>query len=386
MEFQTDKEAALNDYVVPSYDTSDDYLFAKQVHKNLKKSKDHLTKWKGYARESYDFYAGNQWDAEDAQKLNRENRPVIDFNRIPRVINAVAGLELQNRQEVTYMPRTNADLGIADVLTDAANYVRDNCDAEDEESQMFKDCLVTGLGWCLAGDANVRLPNSHIATTRLYSGQIIEIDLENGQKLTGTPNHPVLTNTGWKRLHMLDKSDYLVTSNFLERIQGFPVGQFDEMESRLEDVVDAFRARGKALRMVTFPNDFNSDGVGSEIHIVYTDSLLRDKIINSSRVKKVFKPNLATGDLFAFKGVSFFSDTLLNGSIDATVGEPSFNIAHTPFSHFFSGGVISELIMRTTQALSNCFIGQPNLCSNLGNRQFAVEIQSPQLFQWNTRS
>src|SRR3990167_3205095 len=40
--------------------------------------------------------------------------------------------------------------------------------------------------------------------------------------------------------------------------------------------------------------------------------------------------------------------------------------------------------MRTTQALSNCFIGQPNLCSNLGNRQFAVEIQSPQLFQWNT--
>tara|TARA_R110000796_G_scaffold65782_2_gene151806 strand:+ start:16955 stop:18922 length:1968 start_codon:yes stop_codon:yes gene_type:complete len=147
MEKATRNEAVLDDEIAPSYDTSDDYIFAREVHANLRKSRDHLHEWKQSAKEAYDFFAGNQWDEGDVAQLREENRPVIVFNRIPRVINAIAGLELQNRQEVAYIPRTNEDLGVSDVLTDAANWVRDGCDAEDEESQSFKDCLITGLGF-----------------------------------------------------------------------------------------------------------------------------------------------------------------------------------------------------------------------------------------------
>lgn len=127
--------------------SSDDLLLIKEIKKNLKDARDHLHEWKEAAKESYDFFAGHQWSQEDYQKLNEENRPAIVFNRIPRVINAVAGLEIQNRQEVSYYPRTNGDVIGSDILTSAANWVRDNCDAEDEESQAFKDCLITGLGF-----------------------------------------------------------------------------------------------------------------------------------------------------------------------------------------------------------------------------------------------
>lgn len=127
--------------------TSSDALLVKEIKKNLKAARDHLHDWKEAARESYDFFAGHQWSQEDHQKLNEEGRPTIVFNRIPRVINAVAGLEIQNRQEVTYYPRTNGDVVGSDILTSAAGWVRDNCDAEDEESQAFKDCLMTGLGF-----------------------------------------------------------------------------------------------------------------------------------------------------------------------------------------------------------------------------------------------
>lgn len=127
--------------------SSSDQLLIKEIKKNLKDSRDHLHDWKEAARESYDFFAGHQWSQEDHQKLNVESRPTIVFNRIPRVINAVAGLEIQNRQEVCYYPRTNGDVVGSNILTSAANWARDNCDAEDEESQAFKDCLMTGLGF-----------------------------------------------------------------------------------------------------------------------------------------------------------------------------------------------------------------------------------------------
>lgn len=127
--------------------STSDQLLVKEIQKNLRDARDHLHEWKQAAKESYDFFAGHQWSQEDHQKLNEENRPTIVFNRIPRVINAVAGLEIQNRQEVCYYPRTNGDVAGSDILTSAANWARDNCDAEDEESQAFKDCLMTGLGW-----------------------------------------------------------------------------------------------------------------------------------------------------------------------------------------------------------------------------------------------
>ncbi len=125
----------------------DDERIIKEIKTNIKKAKDHLNDWYNEARNAFDYYAGNQWEEEDLQKLRDEERPAIVFNRIPRVINAIAGLEIENRQEVVYTPRENGDAIASEILTGAADWVRDNCDAEDEESQAFKDALQVGIGW-----------------------------------------------------------------------------------------------------------------------------------------------------------------------------------------------------------------------------------------------
>ncbi len=136
----------------------------EEITDNLKEGRKHFSEWRTFAREDYDFFAGIQWSEEDRQILEEENRPVVTFNRIARTINAVTGLELQNRQEVRFLPRRTtqqpapaqpgqpqqpqtSDAGYGEMLTSAAKWVRDGCDAEDEESEAFQDCLVCGLGF-----------------------------------------------------------------------------------------------------------------------------------------------------------------------------------------------------------------------------------------------
>ena len=115
-------------------------------------ARSHFADWYDEARECYDFVAGEQWNTDDVQTLEEEDRPAIVFNRIAPVIDVVAGTEVSNRQETRYLPREQGDVGVNEMLTGAAAWARDNCDAEDEESDAFLDMVICGMGW-----ANTRM-------------------------------------------------------------------------------------------------------------------------------------------------------------------------------------------------------------------------------------
>jgi hypothetical protein len=144
-----------------------------------------LTRFKSLFKEDYDarrewgkeavidfsFHAGpGQWEEADRIRLKDQNRPCITFNRIMPVVSSVVGQEINQRAEVTYKPRTTQspemaggqgpgaaqpaapvagadDTGPAETLTAAAAYLRDQCDAEDEESDAFQDTVICGMGW-----------------------------------------------------------------------------------------------------------------------------------------------------------------------------------------------------------------------------------------------
>jgi hypothetical protein len=129
------------------------------------------SEWYKDAESDFAFHAGHgQWDEADRQRLKGQNRPCVTFNRIGPAVAAVVGMEVANRQEVRFIPRTTSskmsqsldpgtgqpinvpvagadDQGPAELYTGAALYLRDQCNAEDEESDAFQDTAVCGMGW-----------------------------------------------------------------------------------------------------------------------------------------------------------------------------------------------------------------------------------------------
>lgn len=103
--------------------------------------------WRKEAREDFDFEAGEQLNEEDKAILMDAKRPIVIFNRIGTTVDCVAGQEIGNRQEVQFLPRRQGVVKKNELLTAAAKWFRQQCDAEDEESDAFRDLVVCGMGW-----------------------------------------------------------------------------------------------------------------------------------------------------------------------------------------------------------------------------------------------
>lgn len=105
------------------------------------------THWRKEAREDFAFEAGEQLTEDDKNILKEMNRPIVVFNRIGVAVDSVAGQEVANRQEVQFLPRQQGAVKVNELLTSAAKWFRQQCDAEDEESDAFRDTVICGMGW-----------------------------------------------------------------------------------------------------------------------------------------------------------------------------------------------------------------------------------------------
>jgi hypothetical protein len=103
--------------------------------------------WRGEAHKAYAFISGEQWLQEDEAILKAQNRPSITFNYSEKMIDAVVGAEVSGRQEVTYAPRSLDDSPGSELLSNAAKWVADESNFEDEETDAFRDALICGMGW-----------------------------------------------------------------------------------------------------------------------------------------------------------------------------------------------------------------------------------------------
>jgi hypothetical protein len=140
---------------------------AGEIVKRWREARDHWSRWREEARECYGFYAGIQWNEDDLARLAEEMRPAIVFNRVAPLVDAVLGHEANNRVEIRYVPRTQGDVRVAEMLTNASAYFRDQCDAEHEESDAFRDTLISGMGWTQIRLSDERNPQYDLVEERV---------------------------------------------------------------------------------------------------------------------------------------------------------------------------------------------------------------------------
>lgn len=131
---------------------------------------------------------------------------------------------------------------------------------------------------CLLPGQFVAAPNLVSTSKRWYEGEVLVIDTADGNRLSCTPNHPVLTGRGWVAAGLLDEgTDELYTAVHEGAVKSVDP-DYDDVPALIEDVVDSFGMSGNvASRSVPVAaEDFHGDGLGSEICIVGADSLLWD--------------------------------------------------------------------------------------------------------------
>nr|DAG80644.1 MAG TPA: minor capsid protein [Caudoviricetes sp.] len=132
---------------------------------------------------------------------------------------------------------------------------------------------------CLLGDTVVSTgsPVSNIFK-RAYKGTIVYVSTKSGRTLSITPNHQVLTASGWVASGLLNVGDKLVCAKdsalSLKHKEHNVVAKFSDLFSAANVTVNP----AAVSTSPTSPEDFHGDGTDGEVEIVLVDRLSWDKV------------------------------------------------------------------------------------------------------------
>ena len=90
-------------------------------------------------------YAGDNWTNLEKTKLERQNRMILELNKIRRVVNLYSGYERENRTATVCTPVEGSDVRTADQFSNLLYYVYDKANSDYVISEAFEHSLKTGL-------------------------------------------------------------------------------------------------------------------------------------------------------------------------------------------------------------------------------------------------
>jgi hypothetical protein len=90
-------------------------------------------------------YAGDNWTNLERTKLERQNRMVLELNKIRRVVNLYSGYERENRTQTVAAPVEGSDTETADLFSNVMYYIYEHGNADYIISEAFEHSLKTGL-------------------------------------------------------------------------------------------------------------------------------------------------------------------------------------------------------------------------------------------------
>lgn len=149
---------------------------------------------------------------------------------------------------------------------------------------------------CLSFDTNVSTCSSvSNVYKRAYKGKMINIVTLSGRKLSVTPNHPVMTTSGWVAAGDLNLLHKLVCCNDVVSITEH---QKDNVIANISEIFSSVNVSADPLSITNCPASaeyFHGDGSGGEINIVSVDSLSWSKV-KAALNKKISDNNLPLGE------------------------------------------------------------------------------------------
>lgn len=131
---------------------------------------------------------------------------------------------------------------------------------------------------CFVGDTVVYSPNVNRAFRSVFNGELITIVTSRGYKLTGTPNHPILTPDGFVNLGSLSEGMHVLSSDSSDwsLLAEFDV---DNKPSPIKQVFDSLDHPWQRSRVGRLSVNFHGDIPDGDVDVVWANRLLRDGVI-----------------------------------------------------------------------------------------------------------
>lgn len=133
-----------------------------------------------------------------------------------------------------------------------------------------------------------------------YVGPSVHLATARGNRLTVSPNHPVLTARGWLRADVVREGDEVFSRQAVERVRhaADPVHHLDHPPATFQQVLDALGATGTHTRVAAAADDFHGDGrfYEGEVHVVWAEGALLDVVqpgsIEQAGELSLFRPGV----------------------------------------------------------------------------------------------
>lgn len=155
----------------------------------------------------------------------------------------------------------------------------------------------------------------------LYSGKILTIELSNGEKFSGTPKHPVLTQYGWTPLDELDPTKHVLYTT-VDKVTVLETVKNINMPARADYIFNTLTDFPIRKMVSTSPaaTDFYGDGVGlnGKIDIVRADCKLRN-YVHASGIKQFKSEGFSLIHSAALLSDDSSGDFLLRGECPVSV-------------------------------------------------------------------
>lgn len=219
---------------------------------------------------------------------------------------------------------------------------------------------------CLVEGTSVRAWGVSRAYARRYSGPLVRLYLANGLQLAGTPNHPVLTDVGWRPISSIDEGSYLVDGEWAKRT-ALIADDFVEVITSIENIARALNRTATSVESTA--SDFHGDGVGSQVHTIATHGFLRSPL-TPQRAEESEQSSLCGG---IERAATFSSNRNGGMSGDHSSHSLSSGRATVPIAESF--GPRSTLDAVSSEPAYDCLAAGSEKLADFVRRQLAIIVE-----------